>query len=104
MVDGELQGLTAAGPGLKIQSYWLNVVDELSFIFDVSIELNPVYLLLGFPDCHITRSCHKRLFNLLTFAARKNILFYWIKEASPSKNSWHNIIMDCIANEYITSL
>ncbi len=89
---------------LKIQSCWSSVVDELSFIFNVPIELAPVCLLLGFPNCHITRFSHKRLLNWLTFAARKNILFYWIKEASPSKNSWHNIITDCIPNEYITSM
>ena len=61
-------------------------------------------LLLGLPDGHIIDAKHKRLFNLLTFAARKNILLFWIKEATPSKKSWHNIIMDCIPCEYITCM
>ena len=78
---------------VKLQNYWYDIVSELSVIFGVSIDLNPVCLLLGFPDAHIVNDKHKRLFNLLTFAARKNILLYWIKDAAPSKKSWHNIIM-----------
>ena len=89
---------------VKLQSYWYDIVSELSVIFGVSIDLNPVCLLLGFPDAHIVNDKHKRLFNLLTFAARKNILLYWIKDAAPSKKSWHNIIMECIPCEYITCM
>ena len=86
------------------RNYWSYIVTELSFIFGVPIELNPICLLLGLPDSHIINVKHKRLFNLLTFAARKNILLFWIKDASPSKKSWHNIIMDCIPCEYITRM
>ena len=70
---------------VKLRNYWSDIVTELSIIFGVPIELNPMCLLLGLPDSHIINVKHKRLFNLLTFAARKNILLFWIKDAAPSK-------------------
>lgn len=63
--------------------------------------MDPICLILGLPDAHITNTKHRRLFNILTFAARKNILLFWIKVAAPTKKSWHNLIMDCIPNEYM---
>ena len=53
---------------------------------------------------HLRKVEHKRLFNLLSFAARKNILLFWINDAAPCKKSWHNIIMDFIPCEYITCM
>lgn len=88
----------------KLQRYWLDITNELSVIFGKVILLDPMCLLLGLPDAHITNSKHKRLFKLLTFAARKNILLFWSKDATPTKKSWHNLIMDCIPNEYITCM
>lgn len=52
----------------------------------------------------IADSKHRRLFNILTFAARKNILLFWTKNVAPMKRSWHNIVMDCIPSEYITCM
>ena len=89
---------------VKLQNYWCDIVTELSAIFSVPIELNPMCLLLGLPDNRLRRVEHKRLFNLLTFAARKNILLFWINDAAPCKKSWHNIIMDFIPCEYITCM
>lgn len=60
---------------VKLQKYWSDIVKELCAIFGVSIDLDPMCLLLGFPDRHIVNANHKRLFNLLTFATRKNMLF-----------------------------
>ena len=71
-------------------------------IFGVSILMDPMCLILGLPDAHITNTKHRRLFNILPFAARKNILVFWIKDSAPK--SWHNLIMDCIPNEYITCM
>ena len=81
-----------------------DIVKELSVIFGVPIHFNPMCLLLGFPDVHIVNAKHKRLFNLLTFAARKNILLFWIKDAAPTKESWHNNIMECIPSEHNSCL
>ena len=89
---------------VKLQNYWSDIVSELSSIFGVPIDLNPMCLLLGLPDGHLRKTEHKRLFNLLAFAARKNILLFWIKDVAPCKKSWHNIIMDCIPCEYITCM
>ena len=77
---------------------------ELCVIFGVPIELNPMCLLLGLPDGHITNTKHKRLFNLLTFAAKKNVLMFWIKDVAPTKKSWHNLVMECIPTEYISCM
>ena len=89
---------------VKLQRYWSRVVDELSIIFGVQIDLNPLYLILGFPDVHIDSVKNRRLFNMLTFAARKNILLFWIKDHAPSLQSWHKLVMDCIPNEYISCM
>ena len=89
---------------VKLQRYWSGIVNELSAIFGVSIRMDPMCLILGLPDGQITDSNHRRLLNILTFAARKNILLFWIKDAVPTKKSWHNIIMDCIPSEYITCI
>lgn len=89
---------------VKLQNYWCDVITDLSIIFGVSVDLNPLCLLLGLPDGRIGKVEHRRLFNVLAFAARKNILLFWIKDAAPCKKSWHNIIMDCIPCEYITCM
>ncbi|XP_060774964.1 protein Wnt-6 isoform X3 [Neoarius graeffei] len=67
-------------------------------------RMDPLCMILGLPDGRISK--HRRLFNILTFAARKNILLFWIKNVAPTtkKKSWHNIVMDCIPSEYITCM
>ena len=89
---------------MKVQSYWSSIVIKLTVIFGVPIRMDPTCLILGLPDCRITDSKHRRLFNILTFAARKNILLFWNKNVAPTKKSWHNIVMDCIPREYITCM
>ena len=61
----------------------------LTVIFGVPIRMDPMCLILGLPDGRITDSKHRRLFNILTFAARKNILLFWNKNVAPTKKSWH---------------
>lgn len=87
----------------QIKNYWSSVVKELYYIFNITIPLDPRFLLLGLVDSRIP-SRHKRLFNLLTFTARKNILHFWIKDSAPTKRSWHNLTMECIPSEYITCM
>ncbi len=86
---------------VQLQRYWSVIVNELSAIFGVPIHMDLMYLVLVLPDGQITDRNHRRLFNVLTFAAGKNILLFWIKNAASTEISWHNIIMDCIPNEYI---
>lgn len=88
---------------VKLQSYWSGIVNEQCAIFGVPLELDLMCILLGLPDGHINIK-HKRLFKLLTFAAWKNILLFGIKEAVPTKRLWHNLIMECIRNEYISCM
>ena len=89
---------------VKLHLYWSDIANELSAIFGVSILMDPMCLILGLSDTRITNKKHRRLFNILTFAARKNILLFWIKDAAPTKKAWHNLIMDCIPSEYITCM
>ncbi len=89
---------------MKLQGYWSSIVNELTAIFGLPIRMDPMCLILGLPDHQITDSKHRRLFSILTFAARKNILLFWIKNVAPTKKSWHNIVMDCIPSEYITCM
>ncbi len=48
---------------VKLQRYWFDIVNELSAIFNISIRMDPMCLILGLPDGHIANSKHKRLFN-----------------------------------------
>ena len=86
----------------KIERYWLGVVQQLNRIFDMEFELDPLYLILGLPDPQIVNKSHKRLFNLLTYTARKNILLSWINEKPPTEADWHKIIMQCMPLEFLT--
>ena len=70
----------------------------------MEFELDPMYLILGLPDRRIINKFHKRLFNLLTYAARKKILLCWINEKPPTKKEWHKIIMQCMPMEFLTCL
>ena len=88
----------------KIERYWYDVVQELNEIFNIELELDPLCLILGLPDNKIVNKFHKRLFNLLTYAARKNILLSWINEKPPKKRGWDKIIMQCMPLEYLTCL
>ena len=67
--------------------------------------MNPVSLLLGHPSQDaIVATCTKRLYDILAYAARKNIFLSWISEKPPSKANWHQIIIECIPLEYLTCL
>ena len=88
----------------KIQRYWLRVVQQLNVIFNLEFELDPLCLILGLTDNRIADKFHKRLFNLLAYAARKNILLSWINEKPPTKKEWHKIIMQCMPLEFLTCL
>ena len=78
------------------------MVQELNRIFGIEFSINPVQLLLGLPDSRLTKSSHKRLFNLLTFTARKNLLLSWISEKPPTKANWHTLVMQFMPLEYLT--
>lgn len=45
-----------------------------------------------------------RLYDILTYAARKNIFLSWISDKPPSKTSWHKLIMELFPLEYLTCL
>lgn len=91
---------------VKLQRYWSSIVNELTAIFGVPILMDPMCLILGLPNGQIDDSKHRRLFDILTFAARKNILYilFWTKNVAPTRRSWHNNVMDCIPSEYITCM
>ena len=70
----------------------------------MEFEPDPLCLILGLADDKILRNSEKRLFNLLTYAARKNILLSWISEKPPTKKDWHKMIMQCMPLEFLTCL
>ena len=68
---------------VKLQRYWSGIVDELSAIFGVSIQMDPMCLILGLSDGQITDSNHRRLFNRLTEEKEHSALLG--QECSPNK-------------------
>lgn len=87
-----------------IQAYWSRVVAQLNNIFGLDLELDPLSLLLGFPCKLISNKFERRLFSLLTFAARKNLLMSWISDRPPSIKGWHSVIREIIPLELLTCI
>lgn len=86
---------------VHIEEYWGKITDKLNLIFDVHLDPDPQALLLGLPSPHIKSSDQRRLFNILAFAARKNILLKWIDNAPPTIIGWHKQIFESIPMEYL---
>ena len=68
------------------------------------LNLDPVSLLLGLPGDRVTDTYHKKLYNVMTFCARKNILQQWITDKDPSVVGWHRTIMEYIPLDFFTCL
>ena len=68
------------------------------------VNMDPTSLILGLPSDHLKTAANKRLYNILTFAARKNILLHWVKDKVPSICGWRKIIFDLIPLEYLTNV
>ena len=73
-------------------------------VFNTDLGLDPLSLILGLPSGAVSTAANKRLYNLLTFAARKNILLQWISDKSPSVKGWAKIIFELIPLEYLTCI
>lgn len=58
----------------------LKVLQEIEKTSMVDLEWNSISLLLVLPSKHVTSACHRRLYNIPTFAAGKNILLQWISD------------------------
>lgn len=87
---------------IYIEEYWRKITDKLNLIFDVRLDPDPQALLLGLASPHIKGSDQRRLFNILTFAARKNILLKWIDNTPPTIIGWHKLVFELIPMEYLT--
>lgn len=89
---------------VKIQKYWNDILFEIQKILKKELELNPIFLVLGLPSSKIPDICHKKLYNVLTFCARKNILQHWISDKAPLVRGWHRTIMEYIPLDFLTCL
>ena len=71
----------------KIQAYWIDVLQDLENIFGVVLHMDPLSLILGYHSQDtIVDANSTRLFNILTYAARKNFLS-WISDKPPTKSN-----------------
>lgn len=66
--------------------------------------MDPMSLILGLPSDRLKTAVNKRLYNILTFAARKKILLQWVSDKIPSDCGWRKIIFELIPLEYLTSV
>ncbi len=88
----------------KLQRYWVEIISELERIFHVNIEMDPTSLILGLSSDYLKTAANKRLYNILTFVARKNILLHWVRDKVPSICGWRKIIFELIPLEYLTNV
>lgn len=89
---------------VKIQKYWNDILSEMQKILKKQLDLNPVSMLLGLSNDRVNDKYQKRLYNVLTFCARKNILMHWIMDKAPSLSGWHRTIMEYIPLDFLTCL
>lgn len=94
--------LTATGPVLKYKN--TGMISEIQKVLKKRLDLNPVSLLLGLSNDRVTDMYPKKLYNVLTFCARKNILMHWITDKAPSLSEWHRTIMEYIPLDFLTCL
>lgn len=85
-----------------IDKYWQDVEKRLHLIFDIKPKKDSLCLLFGLADTQLKSAYSKRLFSILTFCARKNILLKWIDCKSPTIAGWHKVIFDMLPMEYLT--
>lgn len=89
----------------KIQAYWMDILQDMSKIFGVSLHMDPLSLLLGHPSQdNIVGDGSARLYDILSYAARKNIFLSWRSDKPPTRKNWHKIIMKCFPLEYLSCL
>lgn len=86
----------------KVQHFWHNVGQEMDKIFSAKLNCNPVFLLLGLTDPIVTNKFHKKLYQMLTFCARKCLLVNWISDQIPTMTQWHRMILGYISLDYLT--
>ncbi len=87
---------------MYINAYWVQICRRLSLIFHTRCDLNPLYLLLGVADKNMKSISDGKLFNFLTYAARKSILLKRISDKPLTVSEWHQIIFDFLSLEYLT--
>lgn len=88
----------------KLQVYWCKVLSEIEKILGLKLEMDPVSLLLGLPSQYLISKHKKRLYCILTYAARKNILLQWITEKVPTVKGWQRLVLDMVPLEYLTCI
>lgn len=84
--------------------YWSNVLSEMEKIFGLKLEMDPVSLILGLPNQRLTSKHNKRLYCILTYAARMNILLQWINERVPTVQGRQGVVFDLVSLEYLTCI
>lgn len=88
----------------KIQLFWKKIAHHIGNILGMTIDVDPCSFILGLPAGTVLNKYHKRLFSILTFAARKNILMFWISEKTPSIKKWHSLVKELIPMEFLTCM
>lgn len=66
-----------------IKAYWAKVITFMSRMFGLQLQLDPLSLILGLPVGRLPDKFTKCLFDILAFAARKNILLNWVSVINP---------------------
>lgn len=65
--------------------------------------MDPVSLILGLPARCVLLT-NQRLYCILTYAARKNILLQWINDKESTVKGWHKVLFDLVPLEYLTCM
>ena len=72
-------------------------------ILGLKLQMDPMSLILGLPARYVLLT-NQRLYCILTYAARKNILLQWISDRDPTVKGWHKVLFDMVPLEYVTCM
>lgn len=86
----------------KVSSFWHKVHTELEIIFETKIIFNWDELFFGLLTSVNTNISNKKLFGILSAAARKAITKKWLKPHTPTIKEWYDIIYEIFVMERIT--
>ena len=86
----------------KVHSFWRKIHLELEIIFGIKITFIWDELFFGLISLTSVNITTKKLFGILSVAARKAVTKKWVKPDSPSIKEWYDIIYKIYVMERIT--
>ena len=84
----------------KIQTFWVNVMDEIVALLGYNLELSPLECILAAKVDNARNNT--KLVGKLLYIERKTILKFWISEDAPGLDDWYKGVLRVLPLEKLT--